>query len=429
MAKHGAFLQLASMSADDIVKYCEWVKQNRQDFDDLCVTAIADADGILYTDKIFALKPYLPGQPKAAFSNVFFGSATDYRGASSPYDTDMLSSDFRWRNLHLQKSVLSALRASLTGVRWHCYIEHEAALDKLIKNNLRAAYEAYLIQSVRDLRAINPGCAVLWSPAFWQTSIPSGLEEKLTVMFDNIKQNTDGIGINWLHLQDCQGRFFNPSYQDSMNWYNMLPVFPSKRMNLEYFEQTSTGLVPADRTEVEARIQAYTTAGVPLGISWELRWIYRVRQQVVAVNPFESSFIESAYYGRADNISFANRQEVRTWLETGKITGLYSARAAVTAKAAKLLTGHYPLEVQGARYMRPYIATVVPGRSVNSDHLTAGALDVFFRTDIDKNHYAAVKEILDGWKGRNVVRYYLDLGSNWAHRDHIHVSFQLGVRP
>ena len=85
------------------------------------------------------------------------------------------------------------------------------------------------------------------------------------------------------------------------------------------------------------------------------------------------------------------------------------------------------LEVQGQYYMRPYDPNPPSGRAVNSDHLTAGALDIFFRTNRDRLHLDAVRRILDELVRRNIIRYYIDLGANAAHDDHIHASLQLGV--
>lgn len=433
MQNKSLFIQVGSLSPSKIVEYCEYIRNGNSPVEiyNVALTYIGDRNGNLFTEQLAAIKPYLPGQPKAIFDNVFVGSVADYTGIPDPYNTSMFDSTVRWSLLTQQRVLSEAIASLWSDVTFHWYVEHEAALNLLSNVTLRAAYEAFLVQSVIDLRTIRPNTAILWSPAIWENRPSTDVQNQLGFLFRNIKTHTDGIGINWLHLQDTSGRhWFNPTAQDILAWYKALPAFDSKRINVEQFKEASNGgLTPQDRATVSAREDAYAQLGMPVGFCWEIRhWYGVVTQPVTAPTPALGASYSGLVGGPiASNTSYTNRKNVKEWLRSRTYHESYGRRAAVVADAAAKLKDRFPLEIQGAYYMRPYYATVTPGRAVNSDHLTAGALDIFFRNDTDKLYLNAVKAILNEWDRRGVIRYYIDLGYNWAHRDHIHVSFQIGV--
>ena len=127
----------------------------------------------------------------------------------------------------------------------------------------------------------------------------------------------------------------------------------------------------------------------------------------------------------ADNLDPYNQAEVKRWLDTGEITGPYAERAAMTTSIGKQLRT-MGFEVQGMNYMRPASeSTAEKGRAVNSDHICAGALDVFFRDGVKDAQYQELMAMVNGWKQAGVVSSVVDLGANQAHKDHVHISFAL----
>jgi len=243
--------------------------------------------------------------------------------------------------------------------------------------------------------------------------------------------------VNWLHIQDSRGTTSEwgegaVTGADVREWYldiGILGLWDSFRVNMEMFKANYQPLTPY---EFAVRETEYTD--LQIGASWELRYWWPSHDYTPptpALTTTTSSedllWHGSATTQRANNVRWRNRKQVRTWLDSGALTGQYANRAYVTDLMAAEVRDRFGLEVQGDRYMRPYAASVVPGRIVNSDHLTAGALDIFFRTAEAKKKADAVRAYLDPLEKDNVVRYYMDLGSNAAHNNHIHVSLQLGV--
>lgn len=432
------FIQLGSIQATELADALEYAYRNDL-YTDVCVSQVADTDGNLYVDKLEILEPYLPWGDKPTFNNVFFGTNVDYTGWSRPYADDMANGVFRWKLLHLQKLIAARISGRYLGRVYHWYIEHEAPLNHLSEPSIRAGYEAFLVQSIRDLNALNPRGAILWSPAFWTPSIPAGLD--LAGFFERVAHYA-GRPIDWLHLQDMLGRDRpDIDIDDAIAWLRALPSFSSKRVNMELFRTIPEGMTAEDREVIEARRRQYQAAGIGIGISWELRYDFRARTALappVVPTPAPEDTLVSitqSYTGahwprlRAYNTWQSNRDEVSTWLRTGAVNGKYARRAIVAADLGRRLHKITGLEVQGIRYMRPYSANPSTGRAINSDHLTAGAIDIFIRTEAERAWLPYLYETFRILEERGVVRYIVKLGYNAAHWNHIHVSLQVGVQP
>ena len=279
MNPQSLFFQIASLSPEKIVELCEHVRASHRDGGDddiynVTLTTIARTNGDLYTEKLAAIRPYLPGGSKQAFDNVFVGSAlVPWGDAGNPYREGIQDAAFRWKNLILQRQVWDDFAALFPDLTWHPYIEYEAPLEFLREGDLRSFYEAYMVQSCIDANVVRPGGAVLWSPAFWAKA-PLGMVPVLASFFSNVKVWSRTKGITWLHLQDMQGRaWYHPSRTDVVEWMETLRSawsFSSLRVNMELFEEVT--YQPADPAEVEDRSEFYRSAGWPVGMSWEARY-------------------------------------------------------------------------------------------------------------------------------------------------------------
>lgn len=439
------FIQLGSISEAELRDALAWAHKTQR-YTDLAVSQVGDnGEGYLYEKKLAILDPYLPWGERKTFNNVFFGTNVNYEGVRDPYGQAMKSADFRWKQLLLQRRIASRIKQRYPHRPIHFYVEHEAPLNYLADPSLNAAYEAFLVQSVRDLRHVQPGCAILWSPAFWTPSIPSGLD--LPAFFRRVQQFSDGTGIDWLHLQDMQGRDRpDINEQHAVAWFEALPNFRSKRMNMELFRTENGQMYPEAREVIDARKSFYRSRGVPIGISWELRWDYRAPD--AAERPFiapqtdanEIRDLDSLYQVAEDyrgarwprlaahNTWASRRQQVADWLKDGVHRGSYSRRAELAEHVGKRIRRITGLEVQGIRYMRPYTPNPSTGRAVNSDHLTAGALDIMIYNDEDAIWLPALYRMLERLEERHVVRYIIKKDQNAAHHNHIHVSFQIGAQ-
>lgn len=126
----------------------------------------------------------------------------------------------------------------------------------------------------------------------------------------------------------------------------------------------------------------------------------------------------------ADNRDPYNIAEVERWKSTGEISGPYSERAAKVASIGDSLR-QMGYEIEGDRFLRPVEWGGSNGRSVNSDHQTAGALDVYFRDGVKDEEYSRLMSMVDGWRRQGLVSSIVDLNGNQFHKDHVHISFAL----
>ena len=254
----------------------------------LVLDAIGSPDGQLATtvlDRVLGAA--------GLFDNVFVGTATlPWQGPGSPYREGMLDAGFRWGNLTLQRSMWERFVELYPAVVAHWYVTYEAALNWWGEPALRAAYEAYLIQTLRDSTGIIPGRAIFWSPAFWSPP-PYGIGVHLTRTFSALAAEAERLGtrgLDWLALQDMQGRrWLNLPYQTVADWsriVNQSHRFAAFGVNLELFEEDPaalTGHAPADPVEVNKRVRFYRTAGVPILAGFEARYWHPIHDLLGAV--------------------------------------------------------------------------------------------------------------------------------------------------
>ena len=258
---------------------------------DLVLSEVADQNGTLDAARLSIVEDYF-----GCFDNVFVGTANlDH---ADPYVAGMKDSTFRWDNILLSEKIAQAYDArfqqKFPGQAFHWYVSYEANLNAFsLDTTLKNAYAAYLLELSNRLTAVRAG-SVLWSPAFWtqyaavsdQTALRSAIADVMAA----------APKVNWLHFQDFVGQAakqncstaavtygFNAS--DGIGYYNLInqavgSKLASLRVNMEHFVSggagcPSGGLYPGESTELSARENAYQTAGVPIGASWEVRWWYR----------------------------------------------------------------------------------------------------------------------------------------------------------
>ncbi|KKL83786.1 hypothetical protein LCGC14_1971190, partial [marine sediment metagenome] len=198
---------------------------------------------------------------------------TDVR---QPYGYGMNNSAHRWANLRIQKTLWQKFTRRYPSTPFHFYIQHEGVLDYWDISSIRASYEAYLIQSVRDAEKVRPGRAVLWSPAAWE-GVPFSWFERRQIKktFLRIRSASNGRGITWLHLQDMMGRGrADVTKEDVRSWYRALKrmrLFASLAVNMEHFTRRPGYYGPEEAKVIQEREDWYQRNGVLLGASWEAR--------------------------------------------------------------------------------------------------------------------------------------------------------------
>lgn len=217
------------------------------------------------------IAPYLPGGTRKTFDNVFVGS--HFVNGNQPYGKGMLNSEHRWANLRVQKYLWQQFADRYPNVPFHFYINHEGDLAQFQYRDIAAAYEAYLIQSIRDAYTVKDSQAILWSPAI-SNNQPLNWRSRQGVKrtFKNVQSYTNNR--LWVHLQDRLGRKNPPTIQTVVKQYRQLKsmdVFASLRVNMEMFQSEPT-YGPAPYWKLAEREAYYKNQGVPLGASWEIRF-------------------------------------------------------------------------------------------------------------------------------------------------------------
>jgi len=282
--KKSLFIQVNWYPRAGLVKHLEHIRLQHKDRgkDDYIYNVVLDeiggANGL--SPNLDVIMPYLPGGAKQCFDNVFVGSHyVKWQGAGNAYNTGILDGGHRWRNLDMQKRLWTLFRAKYPKLHWHSYVNHEGVLDLFDSRKHANAYEAYLVQSVRDSREVAPGGAVLWAPAIW---VKRGLNwrERAAIkrVFTNIRTHSRSAGVTWLHLQDMQGRKYPPSLYNVRTWYSQLKkmnLFRSLAIDMELFQTARNGsLSPMSFWQIAKAEAYYAKYGIPVGASWELRWWY-----------------------------------------------------------------------------------------------------------------------------------------------------------
>ena len=305
------------------------------------VGVVDPGTGMIRDGHLDAILPHVPGGGEnTCFDNVFIGPTVlsdldrpwklrpDFPQslepwcADSPYCGGILTPSWRWDNLVANRKATDAFLGfvgqSYPGVRanLHWYVTYEGYFDWFGDNSysqqLRTAYEAYFLQSIRDFRsaliaageaAETSSRAVLWSPSyensFWahQTqqlaAIRSGLGSTLRNVAAAAAQEGIARGVGWLHMQDRLGQigcFTLECYDSVAAWYEFLSTvgdeqfrFENLRVNMELF---APGDFPdGDPLEHQVRQDYYEARGVPVGASWELRFLLPDRPVGIDVNP------------------------------------------------------------------------------------------------------------------------------------------------
>lgn len=279
--KKSLFIQVRNYPHDLLKEHLEHVRTEHKDKtkDDYVFNVVLDevvaATGVI-PSQFDIIKPYLPGGDRQAFDNVFIGSRfVAWAGEGSAYNEGIRSASYRWANLDAQAAAWRGIGRLMEGRPWHGYVNYEGVLDYFQSATVAACWEAFLIQSVRDLHAIKPGAAVLWSPAVWSGALLTTVQvNNLRDTLRQVRLATNSRGINWLDLQDMMGRGrADVTVEDVKSWYlalkNDVALFDSLRVNIEMF---TSDYKPIDPKVLADREDWYERNGIPVGASWEMRW-------------------------------------------------------------------------------------------------------------------------------------------------------------
>lgn len=133
------------------------------------------------------------------------------------------------------------------------------------------------------------------------------------------------------------------------------------------------------------------------------------------------------------NYSNANNRDPQNIADAKAGVGVYGERKRLVASMVPVIEqmwGGMITRVEGQNYLRPVPTEKVSGQAMNSDHLTAGALDVFMPPGSAK-HAAYYRDVmvpqLKRWQNEGLISSWVGYGANKAHADHVHISFALGA--
>ncbi len=283
------FIQVSSYDPDQLRADLDYIDKHHHMEMGVILNEIGNEGG-LHTN-LSILSRYVP----EIFTQVFIGSHyVPWRAEGSGYREGMLDSNHRWRNLKVQSALWDEFLAVYANYEPSLYIDHEGVLNLFDEWDVRAAYTAYLIQSVKDAHKLIPNVSVLWSPAIWSgVELTGGEELGVARAFTDIRLYTNKFGhkggITHLYLQDMMGRGrADVDLADVQQWYQELDkadrfwstnsllsgsLFQDLGINMELFTKNRAGQLVAETPEVITdRQNWYANNGVPVRAGWELRW-------------------------------------------------------------------------------------------------------------------------------------------------------------
>lgn len=184
----------------------------------------------------------------------------------------MLTPSYRWDQLALDMDCYR--QAAARGLDF--YVSQEVGIDALGDHpNLRAAWEAYLVELCRQIYALRPTARVLWSPYAWDAwaSVTAFRKKRIAAAFksliENVKLYSQTPGLTFIDLQDGRGAQIEPE-TDIVNWFNLIDN-GQVRINAEWF---TLDLRPQDRKVMLDRLAYYAQHDIPIGCCWEARYWY-----------------------------------------------------------------------------------------------------------------------------------------------------------
>lgn len=303
-APKSLFIQLSTLTTTPPPTIREWFShiaaQHRDSAKDdyianLVLQDIADESGNMYIGLLDIIDDFF-----ADFDNIFVGTVDlTWTGTGSKYLEGICDSDFRLENIHKSHTAAAAFRGKYPDLVFNWYITYEANLSIFDDPSCKNAYEAYLIELVSQLHSVYPNRSTLWSPTFWtkyNQTIPAmraSLKTNLSDLFANIKSQSNGIGINWLDIQDrigstyCESSSEKFTTDDIKNYYTFLKTlsytFSSLRVNMETFRMdcaNSDNCINGDPIEIQSRENFYERNNIPLGACWEIRFWRHTHKEI-----------------------------------------------------------------------------------------------------------------------------------------------------
>jgi hypothetical protein len=257
----------------------------------LALQDVATDSGVLLTDYLDVLTPFLPGSSsRPCFARVYVGTVEPvWTGAGNVYVEGVQDATFVASYLSRSAAVASAFVKRYPSVTTDWYLTYEANLNELYYPQVSAAYQSLLLAELKSRAALRRNRHVMWSPAFWYpyssystNSVGmAGLRTSLTALFTNLK--AVGRGVDVVSLQDyvggssCQPDYNRMTPADAVGWVSFLRglgVVNAVYVNTEQFriDCTTGGIVDGDPSEVRSRESFYRSQGLTLGPAFELRY-------------------------------------------------------------------------------------------------------------------------------------------------------------
>jgi hypothetical protein len=226
--------------------------------------------------------PYLPGEPLAAFDDVYVGTL--------PLPTGTLDPAALSRYLDASEQVARQFVARYPHVRFGWYLSPEAFLPDLANDQSADSDLTLQLGLIRRLQAVGGDGGFLWSPATGQklsgmsVAAPAALLHQLTGFFAALSSATDGgyrLAVQDTLSRPCLTADSTAGPDDEAAWIDLLrqadPRMPVS-INADLFPQ---GGCPeaGSPAQVLSRLYAYEQLGVPLGPCFEIRYWYRLIQR------------------------------------------------------------------------------------------------------------------------------------------------------
>lgn len=389
MTKRSVFVQASTLDDSVLVPMVQRAKANP----DIEAFVLAEWS----ENKTALVKSIIPYNPSGPYKRLYVGTpapiSQDYR--------NILSGDFRWNSLEAASA--AAIKAKPYADGW--YISYETGMNVFSSDAFREPWEWYLGDMVRRLRAVKD-VPILWSPYLVGPYSGWAVEGWAKMVKSVLGWYSPGAKLE-IAVQDGVGARLQ-TMSSALRWIRAMRssnTGADVRANVEWFD-----ILNYQPIDARGRESYYAALGVPVGASWEIRYIDAILSAPLAVDTMLERYLKTVSTqppaGQAPN----NRDHAYDK------SGPYYERAQWASRWGRNLIAQFP-GIWSAGQWRALSVLPTPGsgRDPNSDHYSGGAFDFGMSTFQKMNEVAAVVRT-----DQSVS--FVGTYSDWPH---LHVSFKL----
>lgn len=298
MANLSMMFQIPSLTAEDTRKYMQHVHKVRHtpggdNIVEVHVEHLAsERNPTPNWAAMDEIAPYAPGGLKRSMNNLFVGTRIiDNPTGGSRYREGVTSAAYRKeqidRSEELARKFNERYRDKIAW--WHWYIDYEAVLNWWTDPDVANGYAQLLGDWIKMYHSVRPNTSILFQPAYWHPTIPTAMPQIVRSVFtkarDIGRQAGHSKGVNWIGIQDMQGRdWVGSTVADTSRWIRMFEstgMFSAVWPLGELFEHRTDYYGVGDAEDWRTRNIEYERLGHRHQWVFEARYWYQMEQKLM----------------------------------------------------------------------------------------------------------------------------------------------------